>query len=152
MSGELPEPWGSALSGKGVHSYGDLAAGVDGMSESTAHRLVTGGPTSPGTVQAVADAYFGGDANKVWELRGSNLRSFGPWKAPDVVDLLTPKQRAAVEAVIVAMAPEEERQVMGNAEHPAPTTEDELTKRRAAGPTKKKAAARKTGRSPSLEE
>lgn len=107
MSSELPDPWGEVLSEKGVHSYQDLAEKI-GSSKSTAHRLVTGGRTSVKTVQAIADAFFAGDMNRVFRLRGSNLKGYGPWTPPDEVVLLSPKQREAVEAVIAAMVPDEQ--------------------------------------------
>lgn len=111
MSNELPEPWGSALSPKGVHSYRDLATGLD-ISTGTAYRLVTG-RTSPRTVQRAADKYFDGDANKVYEMRASTLKGYGPWEPPEAVMLLGPQQRAALEAVIAAMVPEEHRATGG---------------------------------------
>lgn len=133
MSDELPEPWGSALSGKGIHSYGDLAAAIGG-SKSKAHRLVTGGGTSNATIQAVADKFFGGDADRVHELLGSTRKSYGPWTPPDAVHLLTPKQRRALEVVIAAMTPEEASNVVP-------------IKRTASRPATK--VARKPGRPPS---
>lgn len=130
MSNELPEPWGSELSEKGVHSYGDLAAGL-GISKGTAHRLVTGA-TSPTTVQKMADKYFAGDADRVYELRKSTLRGYGPWNPPESVMLLSPRQRAAIEAVIAAMVPDEQREGGGERADGSATNKpaDDLTSRR----------------------
>lgn len=108
MSNELPEPWGSKLAPKGVHSYGDLAERL-GISKGTAHRLIVGqGEPSVRTVQKVADAFFAGDLSAVYRLRGSMRKGYGPWSPPAEVVLLSPKQRAALEAVIAAMLPSDE--------------------------------------------
>ncbi len=105
MSKELPGDWGKLLEPKGIHSYRDLAQAAD-IPVGTAHRLVTG-KTSAATVNRVADELFDGNRDLVWELRGSTRRDHGDWELPDGSSLLTPAQRSAVRAVIVAMLPEE---------------------------------------------
>lgn len=122
MSNELPGEWGTRLGPKGVHSYRDMAAAVGGgVSQGTMHRLVNGKSTSIETVNKVADALFDGDRDLVWRLRGSNRHDYGDWSLPAEASLLNSQQRAAVIEVIRAMVPDEREEVMGNAEHPAPT-------------------------------
>lgn len=105
MSKELPDPWGSELGPRGIHSYRDLAAAT-GVGVETVRRLVTGGRTSASTVNTVADALFNGDRNKVWSMYGVGVRDYGDWQLPPEASLLTDKQREAVLALIRVMAPE----------------------------------------------
>lgn len=119
MSKDLPGEWGKLLGPKGIHSYRDMAAAT-GIAAGTMHRLVTGKATSVETVNQVADTFFGGDRDLVWRLRGSRRRDHGDWQLPPESSLLTEAQRNAVLAVIQAMVPGEQEEVMGNAEHPAP--------------------------------
>lgn len=104
MSNELPEPWAAELADKGVHSYRDFAAKV-GSTHQTMWRLVNG-KTSPSTVNLVADQLFGGDRDKVWELRGVPVRDHGDWSLPDGASLLSEAQREAIKAVVKAMLPD----------------------------------------------
>lgn len=109
MSSELPEPWGSVLGPKGVHSYRDLGA-RSGFNHQTAWRLVNGGGTSQGTLRKVAVEFFDGDVNYVLRLRGSAAVDHGEWSLPAEASLLTEEQRAAILAVVRAMLPVETRQ------------------------------------------
>ncbi|MDF1603356.1 hypothetical protein [Nocardioides sp. YIM 152315] len=106
MSNELPGRWGELLAPKGIHSYRDLAAKI-GVSHGTAHRLVTGGKTSPETINRAGDALFGGDRNQVLRLRGSARRDYGDWSLPPEASQLTEEQRRAILAVVRAMLPAE---------------------------------------------
>lgn len=141
MSNELPEPWGSKFAPKGVHSYGDLAGKV-GISKGTAFRLITGGGTSVATVRKVADYFFDGDLDVVYELRGSARKGYGPWSPPDEVILLTPKQRTALEAVIAAMIPDDEAGGGEGEQAPANTPPDISPAPRRRYPTEIGRAAR----------
>lgn len=104
MSNELPDPWGAELGERGIHSYRDLA-GATGVSAETARRLVVGGRTSVGTVNQVADKLFGGDRNKVWRMHGAAVTDHGDWQLPPEASLLDDRQREAIRAVVLAMAP-----------------------------------------------
>jgi hypothetical protein len=104
VTNELPEPWASALSPKGIHSYRDMGMAA-GVAHETARRLVTGGATSAATVNKVADKLFGGDRTRVWVLYGAPLDDFGPWELPPEASLLNEEQREAVLGVIRAMLP-----------------------------------------------
>ena len=105
----LPEPWRSALEPKGISSRRDLANKA-GIAVQTAIRLVNGeGSPSQATVDAVARELFNGDRNRVRELAGLSGHDHGEWRVPDEIALLDPQQRAAVEAVIKAMVPQELR-------------------------------------------
>jgi hypothetical protein len=105
VSEELPEPWRSALGPKGVHTRRGLATKA-GIAPQTAVRLVNGqGTPRPDTIQAVADAFFGGDRNRVRELAGISGRDYGDFKLPPEASLLRPDQRDAVRQVIQAMLP-----------------------------------------------
>lgn len=107
MNAELPEPWGAELSERHIHSYRDFAAAVgDGIGHETLRRLVTGGKTSPQTVNKVADKLFGGDRNKVWRLYGVAVEDHGDWTLPPEASLLSSTQRDAVLAVVKAMLPD----------------------------------------------
>lgn len=107
MSNELPEPWGAELSERGVHSYREFATLVgDGIGHETLRRLVTGGKTSVGTVNKVADKVFAGDRDRVWALRGVALQDHGDWELPPEASLLTDHQREAIRAVVKAMVPD----------------------------------------------
>lgn len=110
----LPEPWRSVLESKGVSSRRDLASKT-GIAVATAIRLVNGeGAPSQATVDAVAKELFNGDRNRVRELAGLSGQDHGEWQVPDEVALLDPQQRAAVEAVIRAMVPQELRRGDGD--------------------------------------
>jgi hypothetical protein len=158
VSNELPGEWGELLGPKGIHSYRHIAARV-GISAGTAHRLVTGGATSADTVKQVADALFDGDRDLVWRLRGSRRRDHGDWTLPAEASLLTPAQREAVRAVVVAMVPAEHEESDGDVEA-TPTKDaggpgDELGKRRGklgqpakVGVPKKRAAHKTTRKDP----
>lgn len=104
MSNELPEPWASELSGKGIHSYRDLGAAAH-IAHETARRLCTGGKTSSATVNKVAAQLFDGDSTKVWSLYGAALEDYGPWELPPEATLLRPDQRDAILAIVKAMLP-----------------------------------------------
>lgn len=104
MTQELPEPWAAELSSKGMHSFRAVALRI-GVSPETVRRLMTGGSTSAGTVEKVADEFFDGNRTKVWELYGVALKDYGPWELPPEASLLNSKQRAAVLAVVNAMLP-----------------------------------------------
>lgn len=121
MNNELPDPWGAELGERGIHSYRDLAAAT-GVGHETTRRLVLGGRTSVGTVNRVADKLFGGDRNKVWRMHGKALEDHGDWTLPDEASLLTDKQREAVKAVILAMAPSVADAAPAPAEDPRTTT------------------------------
>jgi hypothetical protein len=105
----LPEPWRSELEIKGIHSKRGLATKA-GISPQTAKRLIDGeGSPSHATVAAVADAIFGGNRDRVWELAGFERQDHGDWSLPPEASLLDPEQRAAVLAVVRAMLPPEQR-------------------------------------------
>lgn len=107
MSNELPGEWGDTLGPKGVHSYRDVAAKVT-ISAGTAHRLMTGGPTSVETVNKVADALFDGDRDAVWRLRGSSRKDYGDWALPADASLLDPDQRDAIIRLVQVMVPKDD--------------------------------------------
>lgn len=113
MSNELPEPWATELSPKGIHSYRDFARAT-GIAAETARRLCTSGATSSATIGKVADALFNRDATKVWDLYGLPLKDYGPWELPPEARLLTEEQRAAVSAVVMAMVPPKARRGGGS--------------------------------------
>ncbi len=132
MSKELPEPWGSELGPKGIHSYRDLAAATH-VGHETLRRLVTGASTSVETVNKVADAVFDGDRNHVWSLRGADVQDFGDWRLPAEASLLDDDQRAAIVAVVKGMVPVavKRKELRNRADRSAPNTRaDELTKHR----------------------
>lgn len=106
MSNELPGEWSEVFGPRGVHSYRDMAAKA-GIASGTAHRLVTGGPTSAATINKVADKILGGDRDTVRRLRGSGRRDYGDWSLPAEASLLNLQQREAIMTVIQAMLPAE---------------------------------------------
>lgn len=120
----LPEPWRSALEPKGVHSKRGLATKA-GISPQTAKRLIDGtGSPSHETVVAVADALFGGDRNRVWDLAGVARQDYGEWQLPPEASQLDPEQRAAVLAVVRAMLPPDARRGDGSGRDAAPMKMD----------------------------
>lgn len=128
MNNELPDPWGSELSSKGIHSYRQFAAAMgDGIGHETLRRLVTGGKTSPSTVNKVADKLFGGDRTKVWQLYGINVEDHGDWTLPAEASLLSEQQRDAIKMVLKAMLPDLSATTRSNpdAQKPIPTIQSD---------------------------
>lgn len=96
---ETPAQWLPVLERHRIHSARDLAARL-GVAVQTASRLLHGEQTSGRTI-ADAAALLGVTVEDIHELRGEARRR--PFVIPDGADRLTPKQRAAVKAVILAM-------------------------------------------------
>lgn len=121
----VPEPWASRLVERGftdgrsrqrIPSMGALSTKT-GLHTSTISALISGKrkPTVE-TVQLLVRE-LGGDV-AAW--LGVPVRD--EYTPPPEAALLTPRQRKAVDELIRSIVADEQKELMGNAEHPAPTS------------------------------
>jgi transcriptional regulator with XRE-family HTH domain len=99
MRREIPDGWLLLMEKKGLHSGRALAAKM-GVSQETVQRMLHGEATSSETMERAADV-LGVKAAGLWALRGETPPA--PFLLPAEAERLTPKQRAAVVAVVRAM-------------------------------------------------
>lgn len=95
----IPLDWLPYFQRKNIDSIRALARAV-GMHQSTAGRVVHGEKSSRESLRRVAD-YFGLPLGEVQRLRDEQPTR--PFEVPPEADALTPKQREAVRAIILAM-------------------------------------------------
>jgi transcriptional regulator with XRE-family HTH domain len=96
---EIPKQWLKLLGKHGIGSARKLAEKMD-VGPSTATRLLQGEPVDEDTIDKAA-AVLKTTAAQIRELRGEPPRK--PFHLPEIADLLTPRQRQAVLAVVRAM-------------------------------------------------
>ena len=118
---QTPQQWQDLMDKAGLSSIRRLAERA-GMSQTTASRTVHGDHLpSDETVDAMAKA-LRVPAKEIYKLtHGQEIQS-RPWEPPAEVQRLTKREQDAVTEMIRAMAAgrEEQKDVMGNAEQPAP--------------------------------
>ena len=102
---ELPEPWRTAAEQAGVRQSLRGLADAAGVGHPTIKRLIAEGRTSPKTVQAVADA-LAVTVERVEEWAGMEPATGEPWNPPDAARRLSPRARAALTELILAITDE----------------------------------------------
>jgi transcriptional regulator with XRE-family HTH domain len=132
MKRETPLQWEPVLESAGLHSARDLARVLD-VSPQTAIRLLHGEKTSRETIEAAA-VVLGVTPEDVRKLREE--LALPPFRLPPEADHLTPRQRAAIVAVVRAM--------LEPPDDPAPTNGAALAALAEAPSPRERAAATKT--------
>ena len=105
--GELPEPWGTAAERAGIRQTLRGIADAAGISHVTVRRLINQGRTSPGTISAVAGA-LRIDPATVYEWSQVEVSEWGPWTPPMQAHKLSPRARAALSELILAIVEAED--------------------------------------------
>lgn len=129
----IPEPWASAMVKVGLTDprYADARPSINRLAEranlhpTTVSRMVHGTRTSQtANVEAVADA-LRVDVVEVsrWVNRARSVSK--PYQVPAEVNRLSDREQRALSELILAMAASKE--LMGNAQHPAPIDDDPIT-------------------------
>lgn len=104
---ELPEPWRTAAERAGVRQSLRGLAEEAGVGHPTVKRLITGDRTSPKTVMAVAGA-LRVDEGTVRSWANIEPPVGEPWAPPEASRLLSPRARAALTELILAITDERE--------------------------------------------
>ena len=102
---EIPEPWASAAEQAGIRQTLRGIAEAARISHVTVGRLIGEGRTSPATITAVATALRVEPA-KVYEWAHVEVSDWGPWTAPMLAHRLSPRARAALAELILAIVEE----------------------------------------------
>ena len=104
---EIPEPWATAAEQAGIRQTLRGIAEAARISHVTVGRLIGEGRTSPATITAVATALRVEPA-KVYEWAHVEVSDWGPWTPPILAHRLSPRARAALSELILAIVESED--------------------------------------------
>lgn len=140
---DIPPQWLPLLERNGIHSARQLAERLD-VAPMTATRLLHAESTSPETIQAAADQ-LRVETAEIRRLRGEV--ELPPFQLPHEADQLTPRQRAAVLAVVRAMLPTDD---LAAQQQEIAALEEDLSKKIAKGRPEARKGKRKVSESAPL--
>ena len=138
---EIPEPWATAAEQAGIRQTLRGVAEAARISHVTVGRLISEGRTSPATITAVATALRVEPA-KVYEWAHVQVSDWGPWSPPLRAHKLSPRARAALAELILAIVESED-------ETDVPSTKAREKSRNEAGGAVNVKLSRSTRRMPS---
>jgi len=104
---EIPEPWATAAEQAGIRQTLRGVAEAARISHVTVGRLISEGRTSPATITAVATALRVEPA-KVYGWAHVHVSDWGPWTPPMLAHRLSPRARAALSELILAIVESED--------------------------------------------
>ncbi|WP_164519927.1 helix-turn-helix domain-containing protein [Flaviflexus salsibiostraticola] len=122
---DMPEPWSSAASNVGLNSYRKIADAA-GLSPATVYRIFAGHRRSvhPDTIAGLARA-LRVDESWVSEQLGMGQQTIQPYTPPAEADMLTQRERAAVDELIrLLVMPRQTAGAMRLGDTILPTTPD----------------------------